>query len=370
MSSQHSAAATTRSNRGRGHSTVRERRALGAIWRGLRRVGLVGLVVVISASIGTAATAYLVGARLNTGIGRIGGAFAGIDPGSRPATDPAAARGETILAVGSDLRSSGQSTGLDATDDRSGPADQRTDVIMLIRLDRLHRSASVVSIPRDSWVNVPDHGMMKINAAYPLGGPPLLVRTVEELTRVRVDHFMIIDFAGFRAIVDALGGIDVQVAAGGETGDPALRPGANHLDGNAALAYVRERSSLPEGDLDRIRRQQNLLRAVFTGIAGTDPARDPMRVYRLLDATTRAVTVDDSFRPEQLRELAFEAAGLGPQRLWFLTAPLAGTGWEDGQSVVHLDTPRGAALWQALRTDAMTDYVAAHQQDLLPTAPR
>jgi LCP family protein required for cell wall assembly len=350
---------------------MRDKRPRRNPFRRLRRLGLVGLVLVLIAGVGILASVYLVGARLSNSISRVSGAFNGLDPTTRPTTDPATASGETILAVGSDLRSTGQSTGLDATDRQSTPGDQRTDVIMLIRFDRLHGSASVVSIPRDSWVTVPDHGTMKINAAYPLGGPPLLIRTVEQLTRVRVDHFMIVDFAGFRSIVDVLGGVDVEVAAASTgVGGVGFHQGSNHLDGNAALAYVRERSTLPEGDLDRIRRQQNFLRAVFTGIAKADPRQNPMQVYRLLDATTRAVSVDDSYRPDELRELAVEAAKLGPGRLWFLTAPVEGPGWEGDQSVMHLDKERTAPLWQALRMDTMAEYVAANQAELLPATPR
>ncbi|MEV1289625.1 LCP family protein [Micromonospora sp. NPDC049679] len=371
MSSQNTNVSTTRIIPGPGRSTVRDRRPGGRIGRALRRFGLVGLVLILLAGVGAVATVYLVGARLSNGISRINGAFDGLDPATRPTTDPAAAKGETILAVGSDLRSTGQSTGLDATDRESTAGDQRTDVIMLIRFDRVHGSTSVVSIPRDSWVKIPDHGMNKINAAYPLGGFPLLIRTVEQLTRVRVDHFMIIDFAGFRSVVDALGGVEVDIAAASTgVGGVAFHKGINHLDGNGALAYVRERAGLPDGDLDRIRRQQNFLRAVFTGIAKTDPAKNPMQVYRLLDATTRAVTVDDSYQTDELRELAMEAAKLKPQRLWFITAPVKGPGWEGDQSVMHLDDERTAALWQALRMDTMADYVAGHQADLLPATPR
>lgn len=340
-------------------------------WRPrLRRIALVGLVLVLTVLVGGAATAYLVGSHLVNKVNRINGAFDGIDPAKRPPSDPATASSETFLAVGSDLRAPEQTTGLDAADQKSTPGDQRTDAIMLIRLDRRNGTASVVSIPRDSWVAIPDHGTMKINAAYPLGGPPLLIQTVEQLTKVRVDHFMIIDFVGFQSIVDALGGVDVEVAASTvDSSGLALHKGTNHLNGSAALAYVRERHSLPKGDFDRIRRQQNFLRAVITGIAKTDPANNPGQLYRLLDAMTRTVTVDDGMKPNDLRQLALDGARLDDQNLWFLTARVAGVGWEGDQSVVYLDDKRNAELWEALRTDTMVAYVADHRADLLSPHP-
>jgi LCP family protein required for cell wall assembly len=338
--------------------------------RRTRRLAIVGLILVLTAAIAGVGTAYLVDNHLSANVRRIPGVFQGIDPSTRPSSDPVPER-QTILAIGSDVRAAGQTTGDAATDAQASVGDARSDTIMVVRFDPAGRSAAVVSIPRDSWVPIPGKGYMKINAAYALGGPPLLISTVEQLTGVRIDHFMVIDFAGFRSVVDALGGIDVQVAeATTDPGGMHFQQGINHLDGAEALAYVRQRYGLPEGDFDRIRRQQNFLRAVLTKVAATNPGADPLRVYHLLDAMTKAVTVDDGYTDDELRALALAAAHLHQGDVWFLTAPVSGTGWEGDQSVVYLDPDAGAQLWQALRGGVMAQYAAAHRAKLLPAIPR
>ena len=151
-------------------------------------------------------------------------------------------------------------------------------------------SAAVVSIPRDSWVTIPGHGQNKINAAYAFGGPSLLTQTVEQLTGVRVNHFAIVDFAGFQALVDSVGGIDVQVAQTTSDRGVTFRQGMNHLDGADALVYVRQRHGLPNGDLDRAHREQNALKAWLSKAVASGALSNPIETYRLLDAMKESVS--------------------------------------------------------------------------------
>src|SRR6185437_9099672 len=150
----------------------------------------------------------------------------------------------------SDSHVTAPTTGKSAKVDTGMKAGQgRTDAIMLLHIAGDRRSATVVSIPRDSWVDIPGQGKKKINAAYAIGGPALLVRTIEQLTQIRIDHFAIIDFYGFKSIINAIGGVDVNVAR--TTTDvfhDTLHKGVNHLNGQQALNYVRERHNLPGGD--------------------------------------------------------------------------------------------------------------------------
>lgn len=150
----------------------------------------------------------------------------------------------TFLLVGTDSRSAASTTGEDATGPSFVPGAQRSDVVMLAQVSADRQSARVVSIPRDSWVEIPGRGRGKVNAAYSWGGAALLVATVEKLTGVRVDHFAVIDFAGFRSVVDAVGGVDVGVAARTASAGVTSQAGVNHLDGDAALVYVRQRHEL------------------------------------------------------------------------------------------------------------------------------
>ncbi len=334
-------------------------------WFWPRRLAVVALVLTVTAGATVLAAGYLVGTHLSGNVKRISGAFDGVPADDRPVAT-VTAHSQTILAVGLDVRAPDQTTGLAGTDPGAARRGDRSDTIMLVRINTKTRSAAIVSIPRDCWVPIPGHGHMKINAAYSLGGPSLLIRTVEQLTGVRVDHFMVIDFAGFKSIVDYLGGVDVQVATGTtDLGGVRFQPGSNHLDGTRALAFVRQRYGLPGGDLDRIRRQQSFLRAVLTKVAATDAAGDPVRTYRLLDAITVAVTVDDTYTNAELRALALEAVRLRGGNVWFLVAPISKSGWEGDQSVLYLNQTSSAELWQAFQADAMDGYAAAHPGNLL-----
>ncbi|MGD9527547.1 LCP family protein [Pseudonocardia sp.] len=314
-----------------------------------RVVALAALaVVVLLAGVG-----FLVVDRLGDNVDRLPDVFAPLDPAARPADEP----GLTFLLMGTDSRAALPTTGSAAGADEGSA---RSDVVMLARLAPDASSAAVVSIPRDSWVDIPGRGPAKINAAYAYGGPSLLVRTAEQLTGIRVDHFAVVDFAGFQAMVDAVGGIDVQVAAPTSNYGVDFHAGMNHLDGAEALAYVRQRYDLPEGDLDRARRQQNALRALLTKVASAGTLADPVALYGFLDAATHSVGVDDSMTNGRLRELALDARGLRPAGVTFLSAPVRGLGREGDQSVVYLDGPGGALLWAAVRSGTVAEYVAAN----------
>ncbi|MCD2196153.1 LCP family protein [Actinomycetospora endophytica] len=330
--------------------------------RGLMWVlGTVLVLVILLAGAIFAVTEHLAG-----DVMRVPGVFAGIDPSTRPA----AGADETFLLVGTDTRSPDPTTGSQATASDFVPGAQRSDVIMLATIARDGSHASLVSIPRDSWVPIPGHGINKINAAYSFGGPALLVNTVEQLTRVRVDHFAVIDFAGFADMTDAAGGIDVTLPAATSNFGVNFPAGPQHLAGPQALAYVRQRYGLPGGDFDRVRRQQNALRSLASTAITNGTLSDPVRAYGLADALTRWVGVDDTLSNNDLRGLIWNLRGLRTSGLEFLTAPVAGTGMEGDQSVVYLDQARDNELWFAMNTDGVAGWAATHPTARLPAAPR
>ncbi|MDI3297868.1 MAG: LCP family protein [Bacillota bacterium] len=148
-----------------------------------------------------------------------------------------------------------------------------TDSILLARIDPASRRAALLSIPRDLWVAIPGHGHGRINSAYELGGPALVEEVVAQLTGIRPDYFLVIDYDGFRRLIDDVGGVTVDVPR--TLDDPAfpapdmvhyqhlvIPKGVQHMDGQLALAYVRERHADPLGDLGRAQRQQQLLLAL------------------------------------------------------------------------------------------------------------
>lgn len=324
-----------------------------------RRV-LIGVGAALALLVGTAlgALAYL-DHQLDD-VDRIPGVFD--DLGSRPerARTGSAAEAVNILLLGTDRRSDVSTTG----DSARAPAwvygAQRSDAIMLVHVDGDREHVTVTSLPRDSWVEVPGYGNAKINAAYSYGGPALAVRTVERLTGVRIDHLAVIDWAGFHDLIDAVGGISVTVPATvhDSARDVTWTAGVHRLDGDQALDYVGQRYGLPGGDLDRVRRQQAVLRTLAEE---TMDLRDsPGTIVDFVDMVGDHLSVDDTWSSRQLASLAWSLRHLGGDDVRCVTVPVRGLGRVGEQSVVWLDETRAARLWRAIRADRLDPWLAAH----------
>ena len=270
---------------------------------------------------------------------------------------PNVAGTENWLLVGSDRRSDTQTTG--DGNEAWKPGRQRTDTIMLMHLPADRKKAYLISFPRDSWVDVPGYGKQKINAAFSYGGPKLLIQTIEGLTGVRVDHYGAIDFAGFESMVDALGGVTVNIKK--SVYDPARKvnwqAGKQELDGEEALLFVRQRYNLPNGDFDRMKRQQALLRALAKKAADSGTLTNPLKLDRFLSALTRSISVDDGLSAGDMRSLALSMRNVRVSDVTFLTTPHKGTGMVRKQSVVFLDPQKAKLLFDAAKSAEMAQYV-------------
>lgn len=320
---------------------------------------VIGMLVAILGL--TTAAVYVVTERLADQVPRYPGVFLGMNEADRPqATDAL-----TFLLVGTDSLAGEPTTGSDATASQDVQGSGRSDMIMLLHIEAGISRATAVSIPRDSWVEVPGHGMAKVNASYAYGGPTLLVHTVEKLTGIRVDHFAVIDFVGFRTLIDSVGGIDVNVAAPTTFGRLVLNAGQNHLDGAQALAYARQRTGLPRGDLDRVQRHQNALRALLAKVTAGGLQTNPLLTLNFLNELTRWITVDDSLTNDELRKIGGELRDLRPEGITFLTAPVAGPGRQGDQAVVNLDTALGAQLWHHLADGNIATYLRTYPGTIL-----
>jgi LCP family protein required for cell wall assembly len=330
----------------------------------LLSLGVLGLAL----SMVVGGGAWLLVNRYAGNIDRVGDVFDGLDDTTRPAaasppaTDQVVAHDPvTFLLVGSDTRAEIAPGEL---------PDARSDAIMIARFSADRQHAQVISIPRDSWVDIPGHGKDKINAAYAFGGPPLLIQTVEQLTGVRIDHYAAIDFAGLIQVTDDLGGVDVDVPVTTSNGPYTFTAGANHLDGDQARWYVGQRYDLPGGDFDRVRRQQNYLRAMFTKLFSQDVFTSPGKLDSSLRAVTKAVAIDDSLGNADLLSLAYSMRGLRPADVTFYTAPVLGTGREGAASVVYLDMTTGERMWGYLQTDSLGQNADEFADEALPDTPR
>jgi LCP family protein required for cell wall assembly len=288
---------------------------------------------------------------------RIAGVFSGLDESSRPPAAKADASGKpptTFLLMGTDSLAAGQTTGRDAT---AVEANARSDSIMLMRLSGSGGHVDVVSLPRDSWVDIPGHGMNKINAAYAYGGPTLLVQVVEQLTAVRVDHFAIIDSPAFVTLTDALGGVTVTVTTASTNLGYTFEPGRQVMDGNTALAYVRQRYDLPNGDFDRSRRQHAYLAATLATLRAQNTWTDAATLDKAVRAVTGALTVNAELGDLELLGYARKLRSLKPSNLLFLGAPVANLGWEGEQSVVYLDDTKARSMWEYFTAGTLADHI-------------
>lgn len=270
---------------------------------------------------------------------------------------PNVAGTENWLLVGSDRRSETQTTG--EGNDAWKPGQQRTDTIMLMHMPADRKKAYLISFPRDSWVEVPGYGRQKINAAFSYGGPKLLIQTIEGLTGVRIDHYGAIDFAGFESMVDALGGVTVNIKK--SVYDPARKvnwqAGKQELNGEEALLFVRQRYNLPNGDFDRMKRQQALLRALAKKAADSGTLTNPLKLDRFMSALTKSISVDEGLSGGDLRSLALSMRNVRVSDVTFLTTPHKGTGMVQKQSVVFLDPQKAKVLFEAVKSAEMAQYV-------------
>ena len=306
--------------------------------------------------------ALVVGGLLRWGGGldydRIPGAF-DLPDAVRPVDDPGEPTqlGRTFLLAGTDRRASALTTGEEAEAPTWLPGAQRSDVIMLVHVSEDGKSAYVVSIPRDSWVDIPGYGLNKINAAFSFGGPALYVQTIEQLTDTRIDHLAVIDWNGLTQLVDVLGGVELtfdRPTVGGPRTWPA---GTHRLSGEEVRDYVRERSRLPRGDFDRVERQQNVLRALSGQLIAAGTLGNPAKAFEVASAARQMVSVDDTLSIADMVSIALQSRGLATENITYLTVPTSGTGTEGSQSVVYLDEPAQDGFWESFRSDSLEEWV-------------
>lgn len=259
-----------------------------------------------------------------------------------------------FLVMGSDSRESGG----DPTDWQYGA--QRSDVLMIVQLSGDRKHVNIMSIPRDSWVDIPGHGTAKINAAFSWGGAPLTIETVQNLTGIHIDHFAVVDFTSFEQMTDQLGGVTIRTSAGDQT-----------MDGEQALKFVRERYSLPRGDFDRVRRQQAWIKAIMTRVFEKDVLTSPSQVTDLTKILLEHSAVDESLNADTMVSLALGMKDLRAGGVQFMTAPVTGTGTSaDGQSIVNLDMDLLKGLTEAWQKDQVQAFLETHPEiQTLESAP-
>ncbi|WP_045311832.1 LCP family protein [Lentzea aerocolonigenes] len=236
-----------------------------------------------------------------------------------------------------------------------GKDDGRSDTAMVVQLNAAGDQARVVSIPRDTMVprprcgNHPPASIAMFNSAFSTGGAACTVATVEQMSGIRIDHFVQIDFNGFRDVIDRLGGIDINVPEPIDDDKSGLHvpAGPTKLDGTQALAFVRTRYSIGDGsDLNRIKNQQLFMRALSEKIAGENWLASPQKTFQLADVLTKSIVTDEEIGSiSKLADLAGKLTALKPESITYVTLPTET--YLPDPNRVQPKQPEADALWRA-----------------------
>jgi LCP family protein required for cell wall assembly len=342
-------------------ATAGPRRAqAGSVRKGIRwgRVAIITIAVLFATVAG--AVGYF-GLKLNQSVTSISRDSSLLPTGSRPPsalnTLNATYTATNILLIGTDSRGSDQG---------------RSDTFIILHVSADRKSVYLVSFPRDMWVTIPGYGLNKINAGYSFGGSALAVSTIENLTGARIDHVVVTDFSNFIQLVDTIGPVTVDNPVGSIRIVPDSR-GVKYdftkkgplvlTDGNMALAYVREREYLPNGDLDRTLRQRAFIRALALKVATPDVLANPVKLNAVMETVGKYVSVDPGMTNNVIYSLGLSMTGItNASQIHMVMAPIAGFGKSpDGtQDIDVVDKAGVTALGKALQNDTMPAFVAAH----------
>lgn len=327
----------------------------GRIRRSLRIAGFTaaGLAVLVA---GAGGAGYFEINHLAGSIPRIHGITA-LDAAHQPVMPAATRRSLTVLLSGDPT--------LPATGHAVDPG-VPSGMISMIHLNASGHGGAVVSIPSNTIVSIPGHGRGELVDALKDGGPSLLIRTVERLTHVRINHYSQIGFAGTARVVQAMGGVNVDVPYTVTSLGHTFPAGINHLNAATVLPYVRQ----PQvSEVGRELLQGNLIRAILDKIARRHMFSHVMTDYRVLHALTGALSVDSDFSNSQLEHLALRLGNLSGRDGTFISTPVHGSPVSGGTSPVRLNQRLSHKLWRAIRHDRVAAFARRYPGTVTPGAP-
>ena len=339
---------------------------------------LTGISVTVLAISAISALAF---GTVNASINKID-AFAGLD--KRPDKKSNAIN---YLLVGSDTREGLTKAELKAL--RVGSvataAGKRSDTMLLVHISKARDKAIIISIPRDSFALIPQHTKpsgkvtpavySKINSSFNWGGAPLLIQTLEEMTQLKIDHYIEMNFVGFARVVDSLGGIEVCTKK--DIDDPkshlVLEAGVHTLNGIEALKYVRTREFDGMGDIGRMQRQQAFMSSILKKATSAGVLLNPITMTSFINSSLSAVTTDEGLKNSDLITLAKQMKSLATSNVRTLTVPLSDLNYYSNgvTASVLWDPVLAPELWQRLREDrAVVDEVMPSPSPSSTAAPK
>ncbi|WNI21758.1 LCP family protein [Streptomyces sp. ITFR-16] len=347
--------ATTPSQGNSPESPRRGRKRVRTRGQRIRRGILLSVLVLVVAAGGTAYWLY----------SRLDGNIKGVDINKalgedRPEKLPTS--GQNLLVLGSDSRAGAENKALGGGGAVSGA---RSDTAMVVHIPEGRSKAVAVSIPRDTLVTRPEctkadgstvgsANRVMFNSVYSQVGPACVVKTVEKMSGVRIDHYLEINFAGFKDLVDAIGGVTVDVPQDihDKSSGLDLTAGPHKLNGTESLSYVRTRHGIGDGsDLGRIGLQQQFILALLSEVKSQDLLSSPTSTYKLANSATKSLTTDEDLASlTSLAEFARSMKGVDPGTMETIMLPVA-YDKVDPNRVVAAE-PQAKTLWKAIREDA------------------
>lgn len=327
-----------------------------------RRIALICVASVVTVIVAVAVGGYATVNHVAGKIQRIPNVFAGLDAARRPVMPAATQKSMTILLTGAYVLPA--TRGGDGALKSSTASEDSSGLIALVHFNADLKAGSIVSIPGNTEVAIPGHGTAELENALELGGPSLLIQTVEQLTNVRIDHYSVVGFDGLVSALGPLGGVDVDLPAATSSNGVDFHAGVNHLTSGTALDYIRQDSLSEEG---RVQRQQAVLRAIVEKFASLDLISNPLKDLSLLDAFTASLSVDSDFSNLELETLAGQLHLLRAGSSTYVTAPVDTAA--PNSAAVHLDAALSDKLWQAVRNDSVAGFAKQYPATLTPGAP-
>ena len=330
----------------RGDAAPRRRRR-----RVLPRVLIVAAVVLVLAIAAAAIYVVTIDRSVTQNITRGVDLPGDTSPGqtARPTKEPLETGTLNYVLLGSDSR------------DPNHEGNGRSDSIMVVHLNAERNKAYIISFPRDMYVDIPGYGKNKLNAAFAFGGAPLTIRTLEDLTGVRMDHVVLVDFEGFIKLTEDLDGVTVTNKTAFSSHGFDYPKGKITIKGERALWFVRERHSLPGGDLDRAENQRAVIKAVVAKGLSAGVVSDPATFTKFIGNVARNLVVDNSLSDDEIRRTALSLR-LSSKDIELMQAPLSGFGSADGQSIDVVDEAKLDELSKALKNDTVEDYLKKYPE--------
>lgn len=328
-----------------------------------RAIILSVLALVVIAGLVAGGYAWNLGRTFNDNSTKITNAFPAEE--TRPEVKEESKDAVNVLLLGTDTRAVRSD---DAQEDEFAtlPGGGRSDTMMLVHIPSDRKNVFVTSIMRDTWLDIPGVGTAKINRAFASGGVPKAVETLEGLFGIRINHVASIDFEGFKGLTNAVGGVTVDnpIAFSPVHVKGYFFPeGVQTLDGDEALAFVRERKAFtgPGGsDYRRVKNQQLFVKALIGQILSKETLTSPTKIQSVVEEIAPYVAVDESLDAGKIASLASSMINIRSSDMEFFTLPNNGPGRSaDGQSIVVPDMDTIAKFGEALQNDTVDEFVAS-----------